>query len=381
MRARFDAVSRAVIAALAVATIGLVPTPAGAQGDDPGDGTQEPSTEPSTQLSWGVRPASADGPDGRDAFVYELDPGESVDDYVSVINLSERPLTVAVYASDAFTTSDGGFDLLPANEAPDDVGSWVVTAGDDQVTIPARSRAEIPFRLTVPTNATPGDHAGGIVASLRSSTEAGDGSQLLVDDRVGARIYLRVTGELDPRVVLQDLQADYDGSANPLRAGMVNVTYVVANTGNVRVGGVPRISVRSPFGFVERAVDAPEILELLPGDEIAFSVAVDGVVPSVRPTVEVSFAPDTVGTFGSGDAEVPPVAESAKVWAVPWVWLGVLVLVIVGIRRRRRRKRRESEQVAAALEAARAEGRSEALAEQAVAGDLLTNVDADERAP
>lgn len=363
MGQRVDLRRWALIAALVVAATTLTPAATGAQTGDEG-GRDEPSTE----LTWGVRPASADGPDGRDAFVYELDPGESVDDHVSVINLSEGPLTVAVYASDAFTTSDGGFDLLPANEAPSDVGSWVDLAGDDDVvTIPPRSRAELPFRLTVPTNATPGDHAGGIVASLRSVVDADDGSQLLVDDRVGARIYLRVDGEIDPQVTLSDLHADYDGTWNPLGRGSIEVSYVVANTGNIRVGGTPRISVRSPFGAVEQTVDAPEIRELLPGARLEFAVVVDRVVPTFRPTVEVSFDGETVGTFASADAVVPEVDDSAKVWAVPWVWLGLLVLVVLAIRRRRRAKRRRAELVAAALEAARAEGRSEALAERAVA--------------
>lgn len=60
--------------------------------------------------------------------------------------------------------------------------------------MPAGKRADIPFEFKVPANATPGDHIGGLVASVRQTEESADGQRPEVERRVAARVYLRVTG-------------------------------------------------------------------------------------------------------------------------------------------------------------------------------------------
>jgi hypothetical protein len=79
-----------------------------------------PSPSP---VTWGVAPSSRNGPDGRAAFTYKLDPGAELTDYAGISNYSGQPITVDVYASDAFTTPSGGFDLLPAAQKPGTGGS------------------------------------------------------------------------------------------------------------------------------------------------------------------------------------------------------------------------------------------------------------------
>jgi hypothetical protein len=51
--------------------------------------------------------------------------GTSITDALAVVNRSDTPFTPKVYASEAFTTSSGAIDLLPANKKPVDVGSWI----------------------------------------------------------------------------------------------------------------------------------------------------------------------------------------------------------------------------------------------------------------
>ncbi|WP_408635603.1 WxL protein peptidoglycan domain-containing protein [Phytohabitans suffuscus] len=306
-------------------------------------------------LTWGVAPSSRKGPDGRAAFDYKLDPGAELTDYAGISNYSGRPITVDVYASDAFTTPSGGFDLLPAAQKPTDVGTWVALEPRyRRLVIPSKSRVDVPFQVTVPRNATPGDHAGGIVASIAEpGTDAG-GNRVRVDRRVGARIYLRVTGELAPAFTVERLDAGYDGTVNPFAGGTVGTTYRVRNTGNVRLTGTPRVEVAGPFGLGRRGVDAAALPEILPGGEQTVTTTVRGVPPLFRLGVDLHLTPVPV----NASAPVSDITSQASVWAWPWpqavLLLALAAAVWLVLHRRRARAR--------ALAAAREQGRAEAAA-------------------
>ncbi|MDG4832968.1 DUF916 domain-containing protein [Solwaraspora sp. WMMD1047] len=315
-------------------------------------------------VTWGVAPSSPKGPTGRSAFDYKLDPGATLTDYVAVTNHSSQPLTLAVYASDAFTTAQGGFDLLAGDRAPTDVGSWVQFA-TRTVTVPSTSRLDIPFRIVVPENATPGDHAGGIVAALAAAGADAQGNQVAVDHRVGARIYLRVTGELRPEFTITDLRVRHDSAANPFTGGRVTATFTVRNTGNVRLTGEPSLRVAGPVGLARRTERTDALPEILPGNELAVTVRVRGVPPLFRLAVTAQVRPAAVGDQVLDPAPVPVTAE-AGVWAVPWLQLALLVVLAAAVwsylLMRRRRRRRAARDLARAVIAARAEGRAEAAA-------------------
>ncbi|MBO4161350.1 WxL protein peptidoglycan domain-containing protein [Micromonospora antibiotica] len=317
-----------------------------------------PTRSAPSAATWGVAPSTPKGPNGRPAFTYKLDPGATLTDYVAVTNHSARPLTLNLYASDAFTTAQGGFDLLAGGQEPTDVGTWVRLTGDT-VTIPSLSRLDVPFTLTVPHNATPGDHAGGIVAALAATTADAQGNQVAVDHRVGARIYLRVSGELQPALTVEDLRVRHTGSLNPLAGGTLTATFTIRNTGNVRLTGQPTLTAAGPFDLGRRSTDGAALPEILPGGELTTTVRMTGVPPLFRLTVSAAVTPAAVG-----DQVLDPQPQDdtarATVWMVPWPQLVLLVLLaLVGwasIAARRRRAR----QLTRAVAAAREQGRSEA---------------------
>ena len=146
---------------------------------------------------WAVQPSSKEGPTGRNYFVYDLAPGDRITDYVGISNLGTEPMTFSVYGTDAFTTDDGSFALLPASDKPTDVGSWIKFA-QGRYTVQPGQRLDIPFRLTVPANATPGDHAGGVIGALAQIETDAAGQRINVDRRIAARVYLRVAGNSTP---------------------------------------------------------------------------------------------------------------------------------------------------------------------------------------
>ncbi|MFV2112953.1 WxL protein peptidoglycan domain-containing protein [Micromonospora sp. LOL_025] len=338
--------------ATGIALLGAAPAP-------PAPAPPKPSAAP--VVTWGVAPSTAKGPNGRPAFTYKLDPGAKLTDHVAVTNHSARPLTLNLYASDAFTTAQGGFDLLAGDRQPTDVGAWV-RIPRRILTIPSTSRLNVPFTLTVPANATPGDHAGGIVASLAATSADAQGNQVAVDHRVGARIYLRVTGELQPALTVENLRVRHTGSLNPLAGGTLTATFTVRNTGNVRLTGRPALGVTGPFGLGRRSVEAAALPEILPGGELTTAVRMTGVPPLFRLTGSASITPAAVG---DQVLDPPPRGDTAQatVWAVPWPQLALLALLALAVWALVAARRRRARQVARAVAAAREEGRSEASRE------------------
>ncbi|WP_018653807.1 WxL protein peptidoglycan domain-containing protein [Actinomadura flavalba] len=322
MKATVRAAAVALAALLAVITAG---PPAHAEPAPGGGG-----------FTWAVRPAGPTGPSGRDYFVYTASPGQRVTDRVTVSNLGTKALTLRVYATDAFNTGDGSFALLTADRRPTGVGTWATFRAGSYRIKPGK-RAHIPFTLTVPSDATPGDHSGGVVTAVTQQQTSATGQRVNVDRRVAARVYVRVNGPLTPSAQIDTLAADYSVPAAGT-SGTMTVTYRVRNTGNTRVTAAARITADGPFGWGQgRPVSRP-IPELLPGNAYTFTERLPGVAPAgpLKASVRLSLADPVSG------AALPtrPVLRTASTFGAPWLLVGVVALVLGGlafvvVRRRR----------------------------------------------
>lgn len=290
-----------------------------------------PSADPGA-VRWAVQPSGPGGPTGRNYFTYDLAPGDSVTDHVGVTNLGDRPLTFAVYGTDAYTTTDGAFALLPSDRAATDVGAWIGVERRSWTVQPGR-RADIPFRLTVPRNATPGDHTGGVIAAVAQDGVTADGQRVRLDQRIAARVYLRVAGEVRPAVTVESVRVGYDTPLNPIGRADLTVTYRIRNSGNVRVGGTGAVVVDGPGGWTLSRTSPVDLPELLPGAEFTVTERVTGVPPALRLTATVDLAPTTV------DTALPPVQRTASVWAPPWLLIAALAAAGAWLYLRRRRRR------------------------------------------
>ncbi|HEY0807904.1 MAG TPA: DUF916 domain-containing protein, partial [Pseudonocardiaceae bacterium] len=172
---------------------------------------------PPNNISWAVTPSTANGPDGRSHFSYtDIKPGGVMNDYVGITNYSTKSVTFNVYASDGVTTTSGSIGLASADQKNTNVGAWIHPL-HNLVSVPPRSRLNEPFTLVVPANATPGDHVGGVIASV---SQAKQGGKVNREDRVGVALYLRVAGPLHSALGVEQLSANgYHGTVNPFGGG------------------------------------------------------------------------------------------------------------------------------------------------------------------
>ncbi|MFE6826741.1 hypothetical protein [Streptomyces sp. NPDC057690] len=240
---------------------------------------------PATPGGWSVAPSGG----GRPSFYAEGTPGAVLQDTLSVTNRGTGPLTVRLRA-----TGDG----------------LRVAFAEPVLGIPARTRAEVPFTVTVPADAPPGDRVG----------------RLLVRDSTGresaVRLLIRVGGPELAALTVEHVAVRGD-----------RITYELVNRGTTAL--VPRLAVHAD-GVLGAVLDrAPRTLpvRLPPGRRLTLDEpwpdrpALDAV--TVRLTVT---APGAARATGRASARFVPWGAAAGTAA------GALsaAAAAVAVRRRRR---------------------------------------------
>jgi hypothetical protein len=297
-------------------------------------------------VTWAVRTASNEFGSARPNYSYTLNPGGHLEDGLVVVNHGTTPLNLAVYAADGFTTDAGRLDVMTKDTTSTGVGAWV-HAGRDHVTIQPGKSVKVPFTVTLPDNATPGDHMGGIVTSL---TQASTAEKTTVERRLAIRIRLRVGGELKPSLSVKDVQVHYSGTLNPFGKGDATITYTIHNTGNAILAARQAASISGPFGQLRvRSGQVADSPQLLPGDTWKVSVPVRGVAPAVRLTGTVTLVP-LLTDASSSIAPLTAVETTTHARTIPTALVLLVILcglavVVLAARRRRQAKLGEGARV------------------------------------
>ncbi|MFI1939615.1 hypothetical protein ACH44C_20970 [Streptomyces purpureus] len=217
--------------------------------------------------AWTAAPETGQG--GTRPYVYlEGTPGTVLQDRLTLTNPDTRPLTVRLRAT-----------------------AWTRLAAQT-VTVPPRTRATVPFAVTVPADTPPGDHPGTLTASAGGRA-------------VDVRLQLRVRGPALAAVGVEDVRVDTDSAT---------IHYTLVNRGNTVLA--PRLAVRADGLFT--ALDRPARplpLTLRPGERVARTEpwpgapALDAV--TVRLTVTASGAAEARAETGALYATWPAVAGTA----------------------------------------------------------------------
>lgn len=315
------------VAALAIALLPLSASPA-----------PVPDADVSNRTTVGIRTATKGQPDDRGRFDYEIAPKKNKQDAIAVYNYSQKPVTVRLLPRDATSTPEGEFTAQPSADTPRDVGAWIALS-KTELRLEAREMAIVPFQVGVPFNATPGDHTGSILVSLLAKEPKPGSGDVIVEHRVGLRVYLRVPGTLTPQLEVQDLKATYDGRWKSLGFGKPTAEYTVRNTGNVRLSAEQQVEMLRSFGLSSATERPLALKELLPGGTAVVRQQFDDTwaVGSVKAKVTL-----TPAGLDQSVKDVPLVVKETSVFVFPWLIVVILLLVALaaGAWVRHRRKGR-----------------------------------------
>ncbi|MEW2082647.1 hypothetical protein [Streptomyces sp. NPDC005283] len=241
--------------------------------------------------TWTAQPAAGGG---RPYVYMEGVPGTVLEDKLSVTNRGVKPLAVRLRSADVISTA-GGAPAVRGTPRSRDAGTWI-TLAVNRLTVPPRTRAEVPFSVAVPAGALPGDHPGAVVV------ESGD-------REAGVRIQLRVSGPTLAALTVEDVSVS--GGA---------IRYSLVNRGNTAL--TPRLAVRADglFGEVLRRPPRTLSVELLPGRRVSLTEkwpdppSLDSVDVRVQVTAE-----------GAAPSEA---TASATFVPWPWLWLWVAAVAV-----------------------------------------------------
>jgi cobalamin biosynthesis Mg chelatase CobN len=283
---------------------------------------------------WSLEPTTAHGDAKRDLLQYVVAEGQVVHDSVTLSNPLRHPLTVNLYAANAYNIANGGaFALADAADSKTGVATWV-SLPISHLTVPARTSARIPVTITVPQQASPGEVSAGIVAqNVNTQLAQRHGNvQVAIREALGVRVYLQVAGPLRPGLEVTDVSLGRSG-VGPLivGGGRAVASYDVMNIGNTRLDATANARIVDEFGHtVHRFAPAP-LLALLPGARVRLTDPWNAErVGRFRLVVTVNSG----STTASGQAVM---------WIVPWLVV-LLIVVIMGtlVWWRRRRNRTKS---------------------------------------
>lgn len=258
-------------------------------------------------------PVDREGPNGGQWFAVEAERGETVEIRAQVANSADVPQAVQLYLADLRIEDD----TPTVGERGAGVGGW---GGFDEteLTLDARAVVIATFRITVPTDAEPGDNIGAVVAESEATGPAGG---VGVVKRVAQRLYVTVPGDVEASVEIEDVGTSLDRALLPRE---LRASFLVRNTGRIRLQ--VEVTVNG------RRADGPDTIVSQSAEpyEVALPVSVWGGSKDV----DVRVASRTA--LGEGPSDT----ASTSVLVVPWWILLAAFLLGVGAFAVRELKRR-----------------------------------------
>lgn len=251
---------------------------------------------------WTAEPAAGAAAAVRPYFYLAGAAGTVLEDRLALVNTTDQERTIALRGADAYNTPDGAFAVRPAapGTGATGAGSWISFGTAATVKVPPRTRAVVPFTLTVPPASPPGDHPAAVIA-----TEGGH--------EVGVRVHLRVGGPALAALTVEDVAVRGRGSA-------AVIAYTLVNRGNVALAPDLRIRTEALVGEVSPPRGRTLPVELLPGQRVELTEPWPGAPALDRVRVTL-----TVTAPGGARA----VATDSR-WLVPrgagWTGAGLLGL-------------------------------------------------------
>ncbi|HKR22389.1 MAG TPA: hypothetical protein VJS17_07340 [Pyrinomonadaceae bacterium] len=220
---------------------------------------QSPSPEPTpTRSGTGISVAPA-------RFELEMTPGSET---TVVVNLdyhsasgNSQPVRIVASLNDWTIDRNGQVQFEKANTFPNSASSWLIYSPAETTVIPGNLHA-IRVTITVPKDATPGDHLTALIVEQRADNIKLNENrrQMVIRYRMASVFYIKVP-QLRRQGSLESLRAEAKGD-------QVVVTPLLKNAGNSVVRPLTSLKVTDSAGA--SVVDLPqkESLPLLGGAEL-----------------------------------------------------------------------------------------------------------------
>lgn len=247
-------------------------------------------------------------------FELEMKPGTET---TVVVNLDYRaaagatePARIVASLNDWNITRDGRVEYARANTLPNSASPWMIYSPGEAAVTPGTIH-QIRVTISVPADATPGDHLSALIIEQRPETLKNEKNlrQMIVRYRMASVFYIKVGG-ITKKGSVENLYAESTPN------GIV-VTPTLKNDGNSMLRPTASVKVYDADG--KMVADMPELepLPILAGAEMNQSVVIDKALAPGAYTVKyrIDFQDGLNPTEGVTDLvvrTVPQIANTGK---------------------------------------------------------------------
>ncbi|MCG2690737.1 DUF916 domain-containing protein [Candidatus Parcubacteria bacterium] len=186
----------------------------------------------------------------------DADPGAVIQEEIRIINTTDQPQIFYVSTADFAAGGEAGEPafLSAEQDYPYSLIPWL-TLSDKEIFLPSWERAQVKVTITIPQDASPGGHYGGVFFETRApeiTSEIGVG----VVSKVGTLILTRVSGKV---IEQANIIAFGTQTAKELFSKRPIAFYTrFENSGNVHLKPVGKVDIYNLLGRVVASLEVNE---------------------------------------------------------------------------------------------------------------------------
>jgi len=205
-------------------------------------------------------------------FELEMQPGSET---TVVVNLdyhstteNSQPVRIVASLNDWTIDRDGQVQFEKANTLPNSASPWLIYSPAETTVTPGNLHA-IRVTISVPKDATPGDHLTALIVEQRSDNIKLNENrrQMVIRYRMGAVFYIKVP-QLRRQGSLESLRAE-------AKSDQVIVTPLLKNAGNSVIRPLTSVKVTNSSGVPVVELPQKESLPVLAGAELMQPLVID----------------------------------------------------------------------------------------------------------
>jgi hypothetical protein len=311
-------------------------------------------------------------------FIYNLEPGESKQDALVVLNNFDSTLDLLVYAADGVKSSSGGFALRQKVEEKKKVGSWIkfypkpvpevfqelfLEVNEDilafcnlefeesadwntadlidlrnwcegqeevELTIDSMNRQIVPFVFSVPLGLEVGEYTGGILIQKNEPERTVVEGGVTLSTRVGIRIYQTVPGDIikDLSILKFDLKKLFDEfdfknlfSKEP-KPEEILISTAVQNSGNVSTSFNENLIIKDEIFNKRNENITDRNFQVLRNDVFISSYSWK------NPRYGKFTIVNNISYLDENEIEQQLTSEPITLWIIPWREMIIAIIVI-----------------------------------------------------
>lgn len=197
-------------------------------------------------------------------FSAELKPGQSAEFVALVQTIESVPATLRVFATNSVNPANGGFDAGTEADELKAPATWLTFPAQTLAEMSGTEAVEIPFSVTVPADAGPGQYVAALVVQTAEPLPAENTTMINVLVRSAIAVEIIVPGP-------KDVSFELGAPAITDDAGALQLVVPISNTGNWRVRPTGEITIATPDG--ETVTTAPvELGAIYTGNSSALAI-------------------------------------------------------------------------------------------------------------